>query len=73
VVRTQANGGDDMDARCRSRHDEPGTPLFGCLDCGTTCCQACAIHLESAIYCHACAGSLLEATQVQAAAPFELH
>ena len=50
-----------------------GEAVFGCLECGTTCCRTCAIHLESATYCRACAGSLLETGSVQAADPFELH
>ncbi|HEV8585767.1 MAG TPA: hypothetical protein VGT02_12420 [Methylomirabilota bacterium] len=61
-----------MDERCGCGHEEPGA-LLGCLDCGTTCCRACAIHLESATYCRACAGALLDTAIVQAATPFELH
>src|SRR5881296_347660 len=76
-----------MDARCGCGDDIPSElALFGCFDCGTTCCRACTIHLESATYCRACtihlesatycracAGSLLDTAAVQAAAPFELH
>ena len=63
-----------MDARCGCGDDIPSElALFGCFDCGTTCCRACTIHLESATYCRACAGALLDTAAVQAAAPFELH
>jgi len=63
-----------MDARCGCGDDITSElALFGCFDCGTTCCRACTIHLESATYCRACAGSLLDTAAVQAAAPFELH
>ena len=63
-----------MDARCGCGDDIPSElALFGCFDCGTTCCRACTIHLESATYCRACAGSLLNTATVHAAAPFELH
>ena len=62
-----------MSARCGCGHAAPSEALFGCFDCGTTCCRACTIHLESATYCRACAGSLLGTGTVHAAAPFELH
>jgi len=48
-------------------------PTLGCLECGTPCCSTCAVPLESATYCHRCAGSLLEATNVRAAGSFELY
>ncbi|HEX5817023.1 MAG TPA: hypothetical protein VF010_16960 [Methylomirabilota bacterium] len=47
--------------------------LMACFECGASCCARCAIHLESAAYCSACAGLLLEAPAVRAAAPFDLH
>ena len=63
-----------MDGRCGCGHGVPNElALFGCFDCGTTCCRACTIHLESATYCRACAGSLLDTAAVHAAEPFELH
>jgi hypothetical protein len=46
---------------------------FGCLECGAACCPACAIHLESAAYCGACARSLLDVTAVRAGGPLDLH
>jgi hypothetical protein len=63
-----------MDGECRCGQTVPEAfHLFGCLQCGTTCCSACAIHLESATYCADCAGSLLDVTTVRAATPFNLH
>jgi hypothetical protein len=63
-----------METRCGCGHEAPSEfQLFGCFECGTTCCRACAIHLESATYCSACAGSLLDTAAVRAADPFELH
>ena len=44
-----------------------------CLDCGSPVCPACAISLESATYCHTCAGVLLDAPHVRAVGSFELH
>ncbi len=32
---------------------------IGCLECGTACCPSCAVQLESASYCQACASALL--------------
>lgn len=46
---------------------------LACLDCGAACCPACAIHLESAVYCRRCAGALLDAGTVRAGGPFGLH
>jgi hypothetical protein len=46
---------------------------FGCLECGATCCPACAISLESATYCPACAGALLESATVRPGRPFDLQ
>jgi len=46
---------------------------FGCLECGTVCCAACAISLESATYPPACAGALLESATVRPGRPFDLH
>jgi len=63
----------EMSARCGCGHEGPSEALFGCFDCGTTCCRACTIHLESATYCRPCAGTLLETGAVHAATPFELH
>ena len=63
-----------MNERCGCGHEAPSElALFGCFDCGTTCCRDCTIHLESATYCHACAGSLLDTAAVRSAEPFELH
>jgi hypothetical protein len=46
---------------------------FGCLECGAACCPACAIPLESAAYCGACARSLMDVTAVRAGGPLDLH
>jgi hypothetical protein len=46
---------------------------LGCIDCGTACCPACAVHLESVTYCRSCARSLLGAGTVQAAGVFDLQ
>ena len=63
-----------MNGGCGCGHDVASDlALFGCFECGTTCCRACTIHLESATYCRACAGLLLEAPAVHAADAFELH
>jgi hypothetical protein len=63
-----------MNGQCGCGHEAPGAnALFGCFECGTTCCRACTIHLESATYCRACAGSLLDTAAVHSADPFELH
>lgn len=48
-------------------------PSLGCLECGASCCPACAISLESATYCSACAGALLESATVRPGGPFDLH
>jgi hypothetical protein len=62
-----------MNGRCSCEAE--GGPRFldlGCLDCGAACCPACAIHLESAVYCRRCAGVLLEAGPVRAGGPYRL-
>jgi hypothetical protein len=46
---------------------------FACLECGGPCCPSCAISLESATYCPACAGALLESATVRPGRPFDLH
>jgi hypothetical protein len=46
---------------------------FGCLECGAACCPACAISLESAVFCRTCAGALLEVSTVRPGRPFDLH
>lgn len=51
----------------RARH------VLGCLACGTSCCAACAIDLESVPYCPSCARSLLETPIVRASAPFVIY
>jgi hypothetical protein len=43
---------------------------LGCLDWGATCCPACAIHLESAVYCRRCAGALLGVEPIRSGGPF---
>jgi hypothetical protein len=45
---------------------------LGCIECGATCCPACAVSLESAMYCRGCARSLVGAA-VQAGGPLELQ
>ena len=44
-----------------------------CLDCGSPLCPSCAISLESATYCPACAGALLESATVRPGRPFDLQ
>jgi len=46
---------------------------FGCLECGAPCCPSCAISLESATYCTACAAELLGTRSVRASVPFDLR
>jgi len=46
---------------------------FGCQDCGAALCATCAISLESASYCSACAADLLETRTVRSGSPFDLH
>jgi hypothetical protein len=46
---------------------------FGCLECGASCCAACAIALESVAYCRGCAVALLDVTVVPKSGSFELH
>jgi hypothetical protein len=60
-----------MGGRCGC--GETVSTLLACFECGTSTCATCAIHLESATYCRACAGSLLEAPKVRATTPFDLH
>jgi len=60
-----------MGGRCGCGETVP--TLMACFECGASCCARCAIQLESAAYCSACAGVLLEAPAVRAAAPFDLH
>jgi hypothetical protein len=63
-----------MDAHCRCGNEvRNGFHTFACYDCGAACCPACAIHLESTTYCHACAGALLETTTPRAGSPFEIQ
>ncbi len=63
-----------MDVSCRCGSHRPGTyPTLGCLECGTPCCPACAVPLESVTYCRRCATSLLEPLSVEAPGSFELH
>lgn len=49
------------------------TLALGCLECGAPCCEACAISLEAAGYCPACAAALLGTTRVVAAGPIDLY
>jgi hypothetical protein len=66
----RGEGHEAGEAGCR------GTTTYqrlGCIECGATCCAACAIHLESAVYCGTCAESLLETTAIRAGGPFALH
>lgn len=60
-----------MGGRCGCGMTVP--TLLACFECGTSTCASCAIHLESATYCSACAGSLLDAPAVRATTPFDLH
>jgi hypothetical protein len=60
-----------MGGRCGCGETVP--TLLACFVCGTSTCATCAIHLESATYCSACAGSLLDAPAVRATTPFDLH
>ncbi len=63
-----------MGGNCSCGTEQSHTlPALGCLDCGTACCSACAVPLESVTYCRRCAGSLLGATNVRAPGSFELH
>jgi hypothetical protein len=61
-------------ANCGCAND-PGQAFYdlGCIDCGTACCPACAVPLESVTYCRSCARSLLGAGTVQAAGSFDLQ
>ena len=46
---------------------------FGCLDCGASCCAACAIALESVAYCRDCAVALLDPAVAPKSGSFELY
>ena len=37
-----------------------GSPALGCIECGSACCRACGMFLESVTYCAPCASALLE-------------
>jgi hypothetical protein len=65
---------DAMPGQCRCGR-ELGNVFhsLGCLECGASCCPSCAISLESATYCPACAGALLESATVRPGRPFDLH
>ena len=60
-----------MGGRCGCGETVP--TLLACFECGTSTCATCAIDLESATYCRACAGALLDAPKVRATTPFDLH
>jgi hypothetical protein len=63
-----------MDGHCRCGNEvRNGFHTFACYDCGAACCPACAIHLESTTYCHACAGALLDTATPRAGSPFEIQ
>jgi hypothetical protein len=61
-----------MHDRCACGTTGPQVIHLGCLECGTACCPACAVSLESATYCRPCAAALLETITVRAAGPFEM-
>lgn len=62
-----------MNARCQCGVEiKHPFERLGCVECGDACCPTCAIPLESATYCRACAASLLDAAPTPAARPFEL-
>ncbi|MGH7279334.1 MAG: hypothetical protein ACREJG_11690 [Candidatus Rokuibacteriota bacterium] len=62
-----------MSGDCGCGTDGGAGQRFGCIECGTTCCTACAVHLESVMYCGSCAGSLLDSTVVRPGGSFDLH
>jgi len=63
-----------MPGHCRCGSEVRNTfHSFACLECGDACCPACAISLESATYCLACAAALLESATVRPGPPFDLH
>jgi hypothetical protein len=63
-----------MASRCQCGSEKlQAVPDLGCLDCGAACCPACAIHLESAVYCRGCAGTLLGAGPIRAGGPYGLQ
>ena len=63
-----------MERRCQCGNDvRHGFHDLGCLDCGAACCPACAIHLESAVYCRGCAGDLLGTSAIRSGGPFGLR
>lgn len=58
---------------CTHGDERPdGARLFGCFECGATCCPACAVDLESVTYCRACAAVLLDAVAVRPGEAFEV-
>jgi hypothetical protein len=59
-------------APCRCAGDAAAA-RFGCLECGASCCAACAIALESVAYCRGCAVALLGVNGVPKSGSFELH
>ena len=59
-------------ASCNCSSDN-ATYALACIDCGATCCPACAVPLESVTYCRSCARSLLGAATVLPAGSFDLH
>ena len=61
-----------MTSSCCSAPQHPAGYPLGCHECGTACCSACVIHLESVTYCARCARTLLETTQVRSSGPFGL-
>jgi hypothetical protein len=49
-----------MERRCSCGHlVQRPTEALGCIECGRTCCPACAVPLESVAYCALCASELL--------------
>ncbi len=50
-----------MERRCSCGHPvQRPTDSLGCIECGRTCCPACAVPLESVAYCAFCASELIE-------------
>ena len=62
-----------LDADLKAAMKAKDAERLACVDCGTGCCPACAIHLESTAYCRTCAGSLLGTPVVRASSPLVLH
>lgn len=68
------DGGEALTLRCRCGLDvRHAFQHFGCLQCGTACCAACVITLESVAYCRLCASALLEATASRPGERFDLY